>query len=164
MLHIASRRSDAHFIAANRRSSSASDSAEVSLQHEAGLSRIELVVGDQSAEVEQRAVESGIVPVDQPQPLAVVDEIGRQQIVVAEHDGHRAEFAFETTGAFEESAQQPDMTACARMEFDRVAANDMEHPEHQRRPAQMARYLFVATLDQIHRGWKQFGVAHQFGG
>src|SRR3546814_10072561 len=52
---------------------------EVGLQQPVFLPRRELVVGSEAAEVEERRVEAGIVPVDQPEPLAIVEKVGRQQ-------------------------------------------------------------------------------------
>src|SRR5215510_7357004 len=49
----------------------------------------DIVVRAEVAEVEQRAVEARIVPVDEPEAFAVVDEVRRQQIVMTEDDVDR---------------------------------------------------------------------------
>ena len=54
--------------------------------------------GGHACKVEQRRAEAAIFPVDQPDPLAVVDEVGRQEVVVAEHQIDHADLAFEGFG------------------------------------------------------------------
>ena len=64
------------------------------------------VVGGEIGEIEQRRVEAGIVPVDQPEPLAVVDEIGGQQIVVAEDDRQAAPARLRASSTDRQPARQ----------------------------------------------------------
>src|SRR6202140_2597330 len=62
--------------------------AKIALQQRCLEYSAQLVVRGQVGEVEQRRVKSGVFPVDQPQALTVVDQIGGEQIVVTEHDVH----------------------------------------------------------------------------
>ena len=87
MLHIVSRSSEAAVIAAARRSSAASGGrAVVGREQRRPLVGRHAGVGGEAAEVEERRVEAGILPVDEPEPVAVVDEVGGQKVVVPEDD------------------------------------------------------------------------------
>src|SRR3546814_18433048 len=71
---------------------------EVGLQQPVFLPRRELVVGSEAAEVEERRVEAGIVTVDQPEPLAIVEIVGRQQVFVDEDKFNRTDCMFPIPG------------------------------------------------------------------
>ena len=86
-------------------------------------------VGGDAGEVEHRRVEAGIFEVDQPQPLAVVEEVGRQQIVVAEDDRQRLLRLLQLVGEREIAGQfacvMRLLPACQRA---RIVADDVERP------------------------------------
>ena len=63
--------------------------AEIGGEEGAGLGGVEAGIGGEIGEIEHGGAEAGIFVVDQPETLAVVDEIGGQQVVVAEGDGQR---------------------------------------------------------------------------
>ena len=80
------------------------------------MRRRQLAVRGEAAEVEERRVEAGIVPVDQPQPLAVVDEVGGQQVVVAEDELDRPDGPLQPLGA-----RRAVAAASARWRLPRLA-------------------------------------------
>ena len=63
--------------------------AEIGFEQQPRLLRAEIVVRAQIGEVEHRGAEAGIFVVDQPEPRAVVDEVGGEQVVVAGDDRQR---------------------------------------------------------------------------
>ena len=79
--------------------------AEIGRQHPLFLRHVELVVGGEVGEIEERRVEAGIVPVDQPDAGAVVDEIAGEQVVVAEDEIDRPDGEFEAGGDIEQVGQ-----------------------------------------------------------
>ena len=81
--------------AARRRSPSSSGPVEIGLEQPASRSAGAARCWRRGRRGRTAGVEAGIVPVDQPQPPAVVDEVGGQQIVVAEHDVDRTDGALE---------------------------------------------------------------------
>jgi hypothetical protein len=86
MLHIASLNNEAHCMAAwDRRT--ASDGRHRSIRRATRLlSRIESGVGSDSRKIEHGSAKPCVLEVDQPEPAPIVNEIGRQQIVVPEYD------------------------------------------------------------------------------
>ena len=132
-----SRRSDAAVMAAaRRRNSIVNGLAEIEAQ---GLLRLlggKLAVGGEAAQIEQRRIEPGILPVHEPQPLPVIDEVGRKQIIVAEHDLDRTDGGFESRGPRQKIGEEGNVPAVAFAQRVRVVAHDMEHPEHRGGPAQ----------------------------
>ena len=56
----------------------------ISGQQARSWSSSEAGVGRDVGQVEEGMADAGIFPVDQPEPMAVVDDVGRQQVVVAE--------------------------------------------------------------------------------
>ena len=95
--------------------------------------RGKLVVGGEAAEIEERGVEAGVFPVDQPEALAVVDEVGGQQVVVAEDDVDRAERRLEALRRRRAGPAARGHAAAAVGERVGVVADDLEHPEDRRR-------------------------------
>src|SRR5258708_35016058 len=121
----------------------------------------ERVVGRQIGQIEQRAVEPGVVPVDEPQPLTIIDEIGSEQIVVAKHDRDRPDGELELPRDFRQFVEFHGVgTLTPRLELAQVLAYDLEHPEHQRRPLQVARYLLVTAAQQLHDALELVSGAH----
>ena len=57
--------------------------------------RVKAVVRGEIGEVEERRVEARVVPIDQPEPLAVIDQIPGEEIVVAKCDLDRPDEALE---------------------------------------------------------------------
>ncbi len=51
------------------------------------LGRAELVVDGEVAEVEPAVAHPRVLPVDEPDPVGRVDEVGGEEVVVAEDDG-----------------------------------------------------------------------------
>src|SRR3954447_12665952 len=58
--------------------------AEVRGQQLGVVVHLERVHRREVAEVEERVAHAGVLPVDEPQPVAVVEQVGRQQVVVAQ--------------------------------------------------------------------------------
>src|SRR3954447_11548524 len=58
--------------------------AEVGLQQLRVVGDVESVHRREVAEVEERVAHARVLPIDEPQPLPVVEEVGRQQVVVAQ--------------------------------------------------------------------------------
>jgi len=56
---------------------------EVGGEEDLVLLGVQVVVDAEVAEVEERVAHAGVLPVDNPDPLAVVDEVGVQKVVVA---------------------------------------------------------------------------------
>ena len=123
--------------------------AEIELKRCFGLLAGKLAVGGKAAEIEQRRVEPGIFPVHQPQPLAVIDEIGGEQIVVAEHDVDRADGSFEPRRPRQKVGEHGKVPAVAFAQRVRIVAHDMEHPEHRAGPAQILRNVPVAPPHHV---------------
>src|SRR5262249_55909319 len=98
------------------------------------------------AEIEQRAVETGIVPVDQPQTASVVDEVRRKQVVVAEYEIDRPDHGLEVVRDFKQPRQGRDHAAIAVGQGLPGAAEDLEYPKNQRRPAEIPGHLTMALL------------------
>src|ERR671924_1844095 len=57
------------------------DLPEVRREQQQLLLLIELTVGGESAQVEEAVAAAGELPVDDPHAVAVIDEVGRQQVV-----------------------------------------------------------------------------------
>jgi len=90
------------------------------------------IVRGQVGQVEQRTVEPGVVPVDEPETRAVIDEIGGEQIVVAKDDRNRSDGALKLPGLPGQRVECHGERALApRFEQAQVLSNDLEHPEDQ---------------------------------
>ena len=63
--------------------------AEIGAEQRLGLSLTHLGVGGSACEVEHGSAEARVFEVDEPQALAVIEEIGGQQVMVAKDDGKR---------------------------------------------------------------------------
>ena len=113
--------------------------SEVALNHPALLGGIQLVVRSEAAKVVERTVEAGILPVDQPHPIAVVDEVRGVEIVVAEDDLDRTHHRFEVRGAPEQTVEPSRHPAPAFAQGSGVVAHHLEDPEHGVRAAQVRR-------------------------
>src|SRR5262249_26899489 len=124
----------------------------------------EVVVRAEVAEVEQRAVEAGIVPVDQPQTASVVDEVRRQQVVVAEYKIDRPDHGLEVVRKFKQARQGGDHAAIAVGQGLRVAAEELEYPKNQRWPAEMPGHLTMAPLQQRQNAPQIGWLAYVSGG
>ncbi len=165
MLHIVSRRSETQRMPAKRRARPAVGlGAEIEPKERALVVGRELAVRREVGEVEERGREAGIVPVDQPQPLAVVDEVRGQEVVVAEHDLDRPERALEPLDQSREAAAAPAATGCApSSSVARVVAQDVKGPEHQHRAAQVLRHLAVAAAHELDDAGQHLGPADVLG-
>ncbi len=137
---------------------------EVGFEQGGALVGVHAGVGGEAAEVEQGRVEAGVFPVDQPEPVAVVEDVGRQQVVVAEHDLDRADGRFERVGSGQQRRQVGAVRAAALVERVAVVANHLEHPEHRRRAAEVLRDLAVAGAHERGEAGAVAGRAHRVGG
>ena len=126
-----------------------------------GLGRGFAIRGE-SAYVEQRRIEAGIFPVDQPEPRAVVEQIGGEHVVVAEHDIDRADRLFQSFRHPGEGRQSGDVLAVQVAQNAIVVAHHLKHPEERRRPREMLRYLAMRTLDQVDNACVIFGRLNIF--
>ena len=154
MPHIASRKSEVARIARKRAKRSASIAARFCWPKYRASSRcssavVEAVVRSEIGEVEERRVEARIIPIDQPEPLAVIDEIPGEKVVVAKGDVDRADEPLEPRGRSHEACQLRDEAAFAFAQRRRIVAQDVERPEHQEGAAQMLDHLRVAKADQL---------------
>ena len=95
---------------------------ETALQRPSLILFVQPIIRGKVGEIEQRAVESGIVPVDQPQPLTCVDEICGEQVIVPEQDIDPADRALQLLGNSEEARQFVSMSTAKLLERVRVAA------------------------------------------
>ena len=59
----------------------------------------QLVVGRQIGEIEQGRVGAGVIPIDEPEPMSVIEEIGGEKIAVAKDDLDRPDDPFEAVQA-----------------------------------------------------------------
>ena len=122
--------------------------AEIGGQHPALLLGVELAVGGEIGEVEERRVEAGIVPVDQPDALAVIEEIAGDQVVVAEDQFDRSDGQLQARRDVDEVGETGDVAALRIGERVGVVADDVEDPEGEGRTAEVAGNLAVNPLDQ----------------
>src|SRR5262249_18313733 len=139
-------------------------SLEIGFEQPFLLDLRELVVGAEVAEVEQRAVEAGIVPVDQPQTAPVVDEVRRQQVVVAEYEIDGADHGLEIVRDFKQARQGRDHAPIPVGQGLCVAAEDLEYPKNQRRPAEMPGHLTMAPLQERQNAPQIGWLAYVSGG
>ena len=96
--HIASRKSLITFMSATPRRAARRRRSPKYADDQRGLGvGVELVVRGQVAEVEVAVVHARVLPVEEPQPVAVGDEVGAQEVVVARATrfGRRAERGFD---------------------------------------------------------------------
>jgi hypothetical protein len=92
---------------------------------------------------------SRIFKVDQPEPLAVVQKICRQKIIVSEDDWQRhlcCLQALRDCHPFRNPCRHP---AFARHKKPGIVADDMEWPEHEGRAGDMTRHGLVETAHDI---------------
>src|SRR5215469_8400487 len=89
----------------------------------------DLVVGAEIAKVEERAVEAGIIPVDEPEPRPVIDEVRWQQIVMAIDDVDRADGGLQHRAGAEQAGKLRNPAALSLAQRGRVVPDDMEDPE-----------------------------------
>ena len=151
MLHIASRSSDAVSIAWLLHPQRIVDrTLVVGLEQELAARLVELAVRREAAEIEERRVEPGIVPIDQPELAPVIDEVAGQEIVVAEHQLDRSDAGLEPGRRLRPLAEPGDMAMTGFGQPVAVVAQHLENPESQHGTAQMARHLAVAAPDQRH--------------
>ncbi len=129
----------------------------VSLQHCLFLRLGKFIVGGKAAKIEKRRVEAGIIPIDQPQPLAVIEEIRRQQVVMAEGDLEGTGFAFEPVGDLEKGMQQRLVATAASLQESRIIPDHMKDPEDRRRSAKVPGDFPMTGSDErhdpAHHGW-----------
>lgn len=90
---------------------------------------VEFVVGAEVAQVEERRVEAGVVPIEEPEALSVIDEVGGEQVVVAEGELDGADACFELGDLFADLWEGGAHAALVLFELCGVLAQDVEHPE-----------------------------------
>ena len=95
--------------------------AVVGRQQDRVLVRRQLVVDAEVAQVEERVAHPGVLPVDDPDPLAVVDEVGVEQVVVAGAQLDRA-------ARRASSIRRPIASAELVLGRDRHATGDRQRP------------------------------------
>jgi hypothetical protein len=78
---------------------------EIKLQHVFGRLERRSAVRGEAPDIEQRRVEAGIFPVDQPQPLAVVEQIAGEHVIVAEDNVDRSDRLFQALHHLREGRQ-----------------------------------------------------------
>jgi hypothetical protein len=58
-------------------------------------SRVELTVGGEVGQIKERRIVTGIFPVDEPEAIPLIDEVGGEQVVVAQREFNRANGALQ---------------------------------------------------------------------
>ena len=76
--------------------------AAVTVEQRSLAVRIQLVVDGEVREVEVRVAHAGVLPVDDPRPLAVVDEVQGEEVVVARHQRAAAARGLDAVGDVEQ--------------------------------------------------------------
>jgi len=106
----------------------------------------ERIVGAEVGEVEHGGAEARIFVVDQPQAPAVVDDVGGQQVVMAESDGKRQ------LGGFELGVDgEPTVEVAARAvvaQLAHVVAVHVEDPEHEAGTGNVSRHVVVKPPEE----------------
>jgi hypothetical protein len=102
---------------------------------------------------------STLIPIDQPDALAVIDEVARQKIVVAEDEIDGADCKLELCYFVEKLRQARGIAAAALGKGMRVVTDDVEDPEGQRRTAEVLRQLAMDSLQEWHDRGKACRVA-----
>ena len=138
--------------------------AEIEAEHRVGLLPGELAVRDEPAEIEERRVESGVFPVNDPKTLPVIDKVARKHVVMPEYDLDRAGDGFEPLRAREKLGQDRKMAALAFAQGVPIVADDMEHPEHRGGPAQVFWNVVVTSPGRVHQPLEIGGVPDVLGG
>ena len=124
--------------------------AEIGRQHPTFLLGCELVVRSEIGEVEKRGVETGVVPIDEPQPRAVVDEVGGEKVVVREHHVDFADGAFERGGDVDQLRQTRRVRTVGVPQRMRVVAQHVENPERDDGSAHVIEKPLMNLLDERH--------------
>ena len=119
-----------------------------------------MVVRAQIGEVEHGGAEAGIFVVDQPQAAAVVDEVGGQQVMVADDDGQIRLRRFEL-GVDRLPGGERGVGVARLAQLAQVVAVDVEHPEDEARAAEAGRHVMVEAAEE--GGDARDGGAHPVG-
>ena len=92
--------------------------------------------------------------------MPVIDEVGGEQIVVAEHDVDRTDGGFEPCGAGKKIVEDGKVAAVAFAQRVPVVAHDMEHPEHDAGPAQELRNVAVTPPHHVDQALEICRIAY----
>ena len=120
---------------------------------------VEAAVGRQVGQIEKRRAETSVIPVDQPEPRAVVQDVARQQVVVTEDQRNIPDCRFQLLGYLQQLRQIAKVTALTLFERAAVVAQHMKRPKGERRAAKGARHLPVHLLQQRHEAVEHGGGA-----
>ena len=100
---------------------------------------------------------------DQPEALAVVEQISGEHIVVAKDDVDRPDRLFQTLRHPREGSQSGDMRTAKFAQGPVIVADDLKHPEQWRGSREVSGDLPMRALDQIDEARMIFGCANVFG-
>jgi hypothetical protein len=89
----------------------------------------EASVGGEIREIEHRRAESAILPVDQPETRAVVDEVAGQEVVMAEDDRERHLRRLQRVGERRPPLNVHTRLTWTRLQRAQIAADHMEGPK-----------------------------------
>jgi hypothetical protein len=117
---------------------------EIGVEQPAIVLGREVAVHRDVGEVEHRRAESSVLPIDQPQARTVVDEVSRQQVVVAEDRRQRHLHPLQRFGGGRVPRRFLHAAGAAAGERLEIAANDVERPERVHRPGEVARERAMA--------------------
>ena len=93
-----------------------------------------------------------------------MQEVGGQKVVVAEDHLDPADGAFQVCGLVQKPGEAGQVAGLPVPQRGGIVAQDLEHPEGQRRAAQVARHVAVGADDQGQRLVQQVGIAQVGGG
>jgi hypothetical protein len=119
MLHIASRKSDAHCMAAwERRKLQTGFASKYGRAVHGRLGRIESGVGGNARKVEHGGAETGILEVDQPEPVAIVNELAGNRSWCPNMTGSGSCTASSLVCQFDVAAPGPPCGCCPPPAYD----------------------------------------------
>src|SRR6476620_3600843 len=93
---------------------------EIETQDLLGLFWGKLAVGGQTPQIEQRRIEPGVLPVQEPQSVPVIHKVGCKQVVVSKYDLDWTDGGLESVGAGEKILEEGSLPAVAFAQRVRV--------------------------------------------
>ena len=106
-------------------------------------------IGGRTGEVEHGGGKAGIFEIDQPQPLPVIEDVARQEVVVAEDDGQRHLRRLQFVGKREIGGKLRQHAAAPRPQGPCIVAHHMERPEEEGGAADLRRHCGVEPAQQV---------------
>jgi hypothetical protein len=124
--------------------------AEIGFEQHALLVIREAAIGGDIGEVEQRRAEAAIFPIDEPEPLPIVEKIAGEKIVMTEHDRKRKLGILHRIGEAGIIVELGFGTGAAFTQAIGIVADDVEHPEEGRGALDEPSHVTMAFVEQRH--------------